>query len=697
VRFTKAARRRGLLWCLKTFGLSDMSRQVTCPMTVPVAGEPGSREPASVRVATTGGKRAARYGPLDTVRMPPADDQPWSPFPVQDWSTLPADPLGGVAVNPTWPAPQPQRSWWRPLVVFGLVAALVAGAAFVASSVGVAAQFTAAADYLPSDGAVSYERTDTSRGLKSVVGIAVTESARLAGVAGLLSTDGAFASKMLDVSYPDRDRIQILRTTTTAINDPTATAQTIRFYRVNAGVELMGESAPSEGYVYNPALVVLPAEVRAGSRWSGAGSAGDTFDYRSELSAEASGADCLNVQGEVRYLSKQRQPGRDGRLGRVIAVSQTWCQREGLVAESQSFADVRNVSFRIDPPVPSVEITANSPIRWAAPQRWTAKSLSTISINPTFGQDPMVGSPSPAVTPVRTESGLVIRPTIGSADLVATTPKTLTEWTSIWRAHPGGAVLSLSAFGNVIIATTSKRQMVAYSDVGVRLWQLTLDDLAPTWPVRISESHAALVDLGGEMRKFDLGTGAVLWQQNVGSDVNIPPAAGAGVVVVMDRGGTTTAFEEATGKRRWSLEMQGNAAAVIGETVVVIQDQTAHALSTVSGRHRWVRPMVGTLTDMVSFTGQFVVATKSQSIMVNGDGAVTQRLGSVLTLTPTQDHLVAWGPTEALVIARDGKIITRWKLPALTLALQDRPALATSQSVLLFSTDWTFQVWDDVG
>ena len=49
------------------------------------------------------------------------------------------------------------------------------------------------------------------------------------------------------------------------------------------------------------------------------------------------------------------------------------------------------------------------------------------------------------------------------------------------------------------------------------------------------------------------------------------------------------------------------------------------------------------------------------------------------------------------MIARDGKIITRWNLPALTLALQDRPALATSQSVLLFSNDWTFQAWDDVG
>ncbi len=617
-----------------------------------------------------------------------ADDQPWSPFPVQDWSTLPADPLGSVAVNPTWPPPRPQRSWWLPLVVFGLIAVLVAAAAFVASSEGGAAPATAV-DYLPSDGAVSYERSDTTRELKSVVGIAVTESARLSGVAGLLSTDGAFASKMLAAAYSDRDRIRILRTITTAINDPAATAQTVRLYRVNTGVELMGVSTPSEGYVYNPALVVLPADVRAGSHWNGAGSAGDTFDYRSELRAEASGGDCLSVEGEVRYLSKE------GQLGRLITVSQTWCQREGLVAESQSFADVRTASSRIDPPVPSVQTTTNAPIRWTAPERWTAKSMSTISINPTFGQDPMVGSLSPEVTPVRTESGLIIRPTSGSADLVATTPKTLTEWTSIWRAHPGGTVLSLSAFGNVIIATTSNRQMVAYSDVGVRLWQLALDDLAPTSPVRISGQDAVLVDLGGEVRKFDLVTGVVLWQQNVGSDVNVSPAVGAGVVVVMDRRGVTTAFEVGTGKRRWSLEMQGNAAVIIGETVVVIQDQTAHALSTVTGVHRWVRPIFGTLTDMVNFTSQFVVATKSQSVIVSGEGAVTQRLGPVLTLTATQDHLVAWGPNEALVIARDGKIVTRWSLPALTLALQDRPALATAQSVLLFSNDWTFQVWDD--
>jgi outer membrane protein assembly factor BamB len=320
--------------------------------------------------------------------------------------------------------------------------------------------------------------------------------------------------------------------------------------------------------------------------------------------------------------------------------------------------------------------------------------MTTISINPTFGEGPMVGSPS-AVTPVRTESELVIQATVGRGDLVATTPKTPTEWTSIWRTHPGGTVLSLSAFGNVIIATTSNRQMVAYSDIGVRLWQLSLDDLAPTSPLRISDREAVLVDLSGEIRTFDLSTGTVLWQHNVGLDVNVSPAVGAGLVVIMDRGGTTAAFEEGTGEDRWDLQMQGAAATVIGDTVVVIQDQTAHALLTTTGRHRWARPIFGTLTDMASFAGQVVVATKSQSVIVNGEGVITQRLGPVLTLTPTQDHLLVWGPTEARVIVKDGAIISRWDLPALTLSQQDRPAVALSQGVLLFSNDWTFQARED--
>ena len=236
--------------------------------------------------------------------------------------------------------------------------------------------------------------------------------------------------------------------------------------------------------------------------------------------------------------------------------------------------------------------------------------------------------------------------------------------------------------------------MVGYSDAGVRLWQIALDDLAPTAPVRIDDQDAVLVDLAGDMRRFDLATGSVRWRHNVGSDVNVPPAVGSGLIVIMDRGGTTTAFDNNTGDRRWQIEMQGSAAAMIGDTVVVIQDQTAHALQVNSGRHRWVRPIFGTLTGMVSFANHIVVATKSESVILSAGGAIEKQLGPLLALTPSQDHLVAWGPTEASVITKAGTVVSRWQPPALSLSLQERRALAIEHGVLLFNNDWTFQARD---
>ena len=42
--------------------------------------------------------------------------------------------------------------------------------------------------------------------------------------------------------------------------------------------------------------------------------------------------------------------------------------------------------------------------------------------------------------------------------------------------------------------------MVAYTDTGVRLWQLRLDEIAPAPPVRASDRDVVLFDLAGEVR-----------------------------------------------------------------------------------------------------------------------------------------------------------------------------------------------------
>jgi outer membrane protein assembly factor BamB len=175
---------------------------------------------------------------------PPNNDQPWSPFPVQDWSTLPPAPLGSIAVNPTWVSPRSQamqtrRPWWRPLVIIAVVAALIAATTYVANSTVIFGRAATATQYLPADGAVAYEQADTTRELKTSVGTTVTESARMVGVAALLSVDNRFGAAMGKEILDQSGTIKVWRTITTQLNDPAATAQSVRFHRVTAGVELL--------------------------------------------------------------------------------------------------------------------------------------------------------------------------------------------------------------------------------------------------------------------------------------------------------------------------------------------------------------------------------------------------------------------------------------------------------------------------
>jgi outer membrane protein assembly factor BamB len=620
--------------------------------------------------------------------MPSAEDQPWSPFPVQDWSRLPEDPLASSAVDPSWAPPRPGRPWWAPLVVLTVIGALVGGAAYAGHTVGLGWPRTAATAFLPADGTAAYERVETTRESQTTVSYQVTESARFSGVSGLLSTDTTFGTKLFAEIYGERNTLRMWRTTSSTYNDPAAPYATTRVYRANAAVELLGESRPGAGYVYRPALVELPADVRAGSRWSGSGSANDVLDYRSEFGATEASNGCLEVTGAVQYLSKQGQPGS------LVNLERTWCPGSGMVHETESLAGVRTTTSLATGPTPQDRGTTETPLRWTAPDRWAAHAYSTMSADPTFGEGPMSGTPK-SLTPVRTDSGLVVRATDSLNDLIAITPKTRTQWVSAWRSHVPGAILTMRAFGNVIVVTTSTRQLVAYTDLGIRLWQLDLSEIAPAPPVRASYSDVVVLDLAGNVFRLDIATGVIVWQRSLGSDARLSPAVGSGLVVAMDSGGTVTALDVATGERRWTAELEGKAAGFVGGTLVVLQDQTAHGLDPATGRRRWLRPFVGTFTELVPFADRLVVATKSATVLLDERGQVTGRLPGYLRVTVAADRMVGWGVREAELVDPTGRVSRRWGLPDLTAAVQDRPALGTPQGVLLFNLDWTFQAWTD--
>jgi outer membrane protein assembly factor BamB len=638
-------------------------------------------------------------------------DGPWSPFPVQDWSSLPADPLrpagpsptDPAAVDPSWAPPRGHR-WWPPLIVLLLVGALIGGAAYAGSSLGLTPPATAATRFLPVDGSAGYERVETTRELQTSTGTQVTESALFSGFTGLLSIDGAFGNKLLAGDPGDPATLRSWRTVSTPVDEPASSAQsaqTTRLYRTNTGIELLGESGPTAAYIYAPALVELPADAHPGSSWTGSGSAGDHLGYTSRFEAAAAPGGCLQVSGEVRYLTDNNPPGRS------VSQEQTWCPGRGVVASFTSMGAITVRVGRVDTPGPDPTTTgpsttgptttapidtAPASISWASPESWTNHLLSTTSTDPTLGEAPMSGSPQ-ALTPVRTASGLVVRALSSLHDLVATAPKMAGQWTSTWRVHVPGTVLTLRAFGNVVIATTSERAMVAYSDAGVRLWQLSLTEIAATPPVRASDTTAVLVDLSGEVRSFTIATGEIGWRHSIGSDVNVPLAVGSGTVVTMDRGGTTTGLDLATGASRWTTDLLGAAAGFAGGTLVVLQDQTAHGIDPATGKTRWLRPFTGTFTDLEPLGDQLMLSTKNASVLLDPSGQVTARLDAFLVVTAAQNYLLGWGTDEAEVIDATGKVTARWKLPTLTLAMQDRPAVALPDGVLLFGGEWSVQEW----
>jgi outer membrane protein assembly factor BamB len=618
---------------------------------------------------------------------PDPDTQRWAPFPVQDWSSMPVDGPGSPAEGqpPSWPAPRGEAV---PFLIMLVIAALLAGMIYVVHDVGIATADRGAARYVPADGAVWYTRREATRGDTTASETKVTESARLVGPASVLALDWTFGIQILTaLGTSGLETSRFWRTTSSTLGDLNETAQTTAVYRVNGPVELVAESGPAAGYVYRPALVELPADVRPGMSWSSSGSAG-TLSYRSELHALAGTDSCLTVSGTLSYSTTSGQPGS------VRAISKSWCDAEGVVGEREVTGDVTTQSSRQQAPDADRASTAAPALSWSAPERWTRKSFSSMSADPRFGSGDMGGAPAP-IEPVVTSSGLAVRALASSNDLVAFTAKTQQAWVSVWRAHPGGSLITLSAFGDVIVATTSNRQAVAYNAAGVRLWTLQLDELVATGPVRVDDDRLALVDISGTARVLDIATGGVIWQHSVGADVAAAPVMAGDALVIMDQSGATTALEAASGEQRWQVEVEGKAAAASGDVVVAIADQTAEALSLADGRHRWLRPYDDTFLTMTGFADRTVVSAKGSTQIIDASGRTVSTQQAFSELTVAGGYLIGWGTAEAVVLDSQLRTVARWPIPVIPLTGSPREPVAYRHGVLLFNDSWQFEEWSD--
>ena len=607
------------------------------------------------------------------------------------------DPYAGPPesgwVDPAWAPPIDQRKGWLPFLVIGLVTCLVATGFYFADRFGEQDNIGSAQAFVPEDGAVSYMERATRSPEQTDSAQFVTETARLTGATALTALDFTFATKLL--TSLDVDALTgtpFWRTTTTEIGRPISSQQLIRLYRVSSAVELVGESGPGAAQVYRPALVELPADVAAGSTWSGSGSAGDTLTYRSDFRADAADGGCLRVTGTIAYAAISGQPGS------ATSVDKTWCPASGITSSTAVSGTTTITETPLADPVDARRAqpelrTVGDPVTWTAPAAWKRKAFTVVSIDQNFGQQIMTGAPA-SVPPVLTASGLVIRAN-SSSDLIAFSPKTPSQWASLWRMHPGGTLLSMTAFGDVVVATTSQRQVVAYSDAGVRLWQYDLDEIAFRGPVRVTDDTMALVDGGGSVRLFDIRTGTVAWERDIGVDVVTAPIGDPRAVVIFDADGTATALDPGTGAELWQRELDVNRATVVGDTLVTQNASTLTALSVTTGDSRWLQVVTGTVDDLQAFDGDLVLATQLGTTILNEDGTVRAQRPPYERITVTAAHMVGWGISEAEVLDRQLATVITLDTPDRNLSSSGLYPLADRFGVFLFAGDWSFQTWSD--
>lgn len=467
-------------------------------------------------------------------------------------------------------------------------------------------------------------------------GLITVETARQPGATALQAGPEEFLDVLM-VDDTALERNWVRETETRREDERTTVSHALRSLE-QTGLREWVSLDGNDALALTPAALVLPADLHADQRWSSAGVVHDlrrarepVGDYVLDASATASalGAHCLDV-----YSSLQVS-GRD-----PYDTIRTWCPGAGVVAQQLPGESWQPLTGQVaeQPGLTPVD-TAAPEVAWS-PTGWTAQRRPFQRLD----------APSPLVVPrgpvLAEDRRPVFTPTSGG-DLLATTSEADTL-TRRWSVHPGGTVTAVGVFGEMTVAATSRRHLVAYDDDGLRRWTLVLDDVVVRDPVRADDTTLLVADQSGTVTAVDIATGAVRWSSSVQADLQGALLRCGDVAVVADSAPSVTAVDLATGAERWRVEpVEHVVALACDETAVVVVDgeYDRQALEVTDGATRWRRPGL-------DLPGQLVVV---------GD-VVVVRSGAEVSGYAMSDGAQRWrrpGPSDVLVAGDDRVAVAR--------------------------------------
>ncbi|RCK70699.1 hypothetical protein DT076_04640 [Desertihabitans brevis] len=468
------------------------------------------------------------------------------------------------------------------------------------------------------------------------------ETAHQTGAGALTSAPEAFLSGALALGWELSDQRWVRQSE--RHEEDGRTAATHRLQTVTeAGLETWVEVSPAGDRVFSPPLPTLVADVAPGSRWSAEGtvsdgSGADIGSYRVDLAAEdADEAGCLDVRQEL-VVAGRAETGVD-----------TWCPGRGVVARER---DGRRWTPAAAPGPSAGLGTANPAPRWE-PGRWRAEERPLLR----HGTEAVLTSAQPPVAGSDPERLVLALDAAG--DLVAL--DTATPGSPVlWYAHPGGVLTAVRTFGQVTVAATTTRELVAYDDRGRRLWTHRLDDVSQAGPLALDATTLVVADLSGTVTALDVATGAERWRAALDSDLTGTPVVCGDVVVAADAVPGLHAFDAATGAERWRWtppEPVQTVGCDAGLVVLTDLEGDRHGIDAGDGTTRWRVAGPSTVRTVAVVSGLVVLGT------ADGVEALDAATGesrwsqpeAPLTLLEAGGHLVLARPAGLDVLTPDGQ------------------------------------------
>lgn len=608
--------------------------------------------------------------------------------------------------------PEPPRTTrgvpaWVPWVVTPLVVVLL-GVSF--DSVDLVAPDPmggTAARYLPPDG----QRT-VSHDWQG--GETVTEHTRSIGVEGAFAAPTLVTAELASrLGEEGLRRAQWWRASRVSSDGVHSTD----LYRASPeGITQVASWGGEIGFVFEPELVVLPAEVQLGDTWSDSGSAlaDGVLTYTAESTAlQAPGpytdpegreipltGGCLGVESEVRIDNPSEG------FATTLIESTVWCPGRGPVWSSGTVdgEPVGQAEVRPGALAPVEAPTPASP-QWrdvvaAATGLTPGRKLPLIIEDSFFGETEVTGQfPSPpSVTP---DGRLATANDRG--DDVEVWRLERDRAVLDWAGHPGGTIVAIGTVGDLVIATTSRRQVVAYDATGRRVWNWGADELVLDAPVSVRDLGGTNADVlvaarSGTVTVLDARTGIPRWSTSLGADTRTAPAVIEGLVLVADERERLTALDAATGAVTWRREIglvaRLAADAAAGLAVAVLDSGEVIALELADGAQRSTWPYRGIAQSVVITEGVVIVASDERTT------AVDARSGEELWQVPGESALAGEGAAVALVqpavvqlrSVTDGTLLGEQPIES-GLVSSRRSALASGPEVVLFDSDGFLQRW----